>query len=104
MIAEKIVSDTPCYSWRDLLGNKLKYGLHPGMLYLEGGYKVKMATRVKGMSKTGNQIFCEVVFDRDYVIEYIARIIVKLKPATFNDFQKLLSEAWKLSQELRKNE
>ena len=83
-------------SWSELLGNKYRYSLHPYML-LPNGYNHATQANLKGNSKYSVAKQTVIInFDESYVIAYIVTIILtKLRPASYNDFQKIISKCWK---------
>ena len=66
-------------SWKDLTGNKYNKTLHPAMLSEQGYIK---QTSVRRVGEKGKTIF-NVVYDRDYVIEYLEKTVF-LKLFTLN--------------------
>ncbi len=78
-------------TWRDLTGNKFLKSLSPAMLSDDGYIKQQAIRRIGEADKT---IF-KVIYDRDYLIEYIGRFVCRNlftlgKEETLN----LVSEAW----------
>ena len=81
--------------WQNMLGNPYRYGLTPYML-LPNGYRYTTTVRIKGQGKSEDKIPAIICFDEDYVVSYIQTLILeKLQPTSYNDFQKIISKAWK---------
>lgn len=90
--------------WTELLGNKYRLSLHPWMLR-EIGYPYETKALAIGDSNNKREAkACVVLFDEEYVIEWIVKkVLMNLKPASYNEFQKLLSKVWKRYQEVLNN-
>lgn len=76
-------------------GNKMLQRLHPGMLTPEG-YKVQKELYLHGSRRDSQKAIVDVVYDESYVIEKLVReVLIPLNPNGYNDFQKIISKAWK---------
>ncbi|ARV62726.1 hypothetical protein BZZ01_32450 [Nostocales cyanobacterium HT-58-2] len=83
-------------SWKEILGNPYRYGLNSQML-LPNGYKHKGMLRVVGQRKSDDKIPATVCFDEDYVVSFLIKYVFeKLLPESYNDFQKIVSKAYKV--------
>lgn len=86
--------------WRDTLtkgGNPFAYKPHPHMR-LEGGMKVlrKFAPNGKSNYSPEDVQFFDVIYDEDYVVEYILRNVVTCFPAiTHVEMRELFTKALK---------
>lgn len=79
--------------WNDLLGNKYRVNLHPAML-VGDGYRSYMSTRTTGDSKSDKSKQGLVLFDREYVLNFIVkRILEPLKVTDYEDMSELLLDA-----------
>lgn len=67
------MNEVETITWRDLTGNKYNKTLHPAMLSEQGFMKQVSIRRIGDVKKT---VF-RVVYDRDYVVEYLEKKIVK---------------------------
>jgi hypothetical protein len=88
--------------WSELFGNPLRHGMHPAML-LATGYKVKMMAKLKGESKKV-AFPVTVLFDEEYVIAKISKMLEELQPQKYNDFQRLVSKGYERWNDKRKKE
>lgn len=85
----------PKVHWKQLQSNPFLQGLHPGMM-TDDGYVKNKQDRIIGMSRFAEKIELEVVFDKQYLMEWLEQMVFeKLQIADWNSFQSLMSEAWK---------
>ncbi len=87
--------------WNKLFGNQFSQNISWVMLS-NPGLVVKAKHRFLGEPKSPKEFLkeSEIVFDRDYVVQYIAKkIISPLQPESYNELQKILSDAWKFYKE-----
>jgi hypothetical protein len=79
-------------TWRDLCSNPFLHHPTPEMLQ-EGGAKIEGFFKVRGMSRYDPAIYCEVLFDKEFVKEWLQRKLgALLNSLTYNEWQKLLKE------------
>lgn len=87
--------DMPVVSWRDICGNKYSKSLDPAMLMAHG---YPLTTKAKVIGKTGSSELITVVYDRDYVINYlITKVIKPLSNYGLQEVTNLLLKAWEES-------
>jgi hypothetical protein len=78
-------------SWKDVLYNKFRFGLHPAMLS-NNGYRKKTVCPLIATGKMAQP--CTVVFDREYAKAYIKKnIIDKLQPLDIESIHELIEDA-----------
>lgn len=80
-------------NWKDVPGVSSKYiNLNPKMLLSEGIVKkIKVPTSVPG-KKGFTSVEEDVIFDRDFVVEYLYRVVSQLAPLRPEKVQSLLNE------------
>ena len=79
--------------WKKLLYNKFRFGLHPQMLSPEG-YRKKIVVAVENTQREKKPY--TVVFDREYVVEYLKRTVINpLNPMDAETIIELISDATK---------
>ena len=82
--------EIPTISWSDLPGNKFIKALNPAM-FSEQGY---MSTQKVRKAYCPSKIF-RVVYDQDYLLEWIISKVVKpLSPQGKTKLFQLIDEAW----------
>lgn len=87
--------DIPVVSWRDIQGNKYAKSLDPAML-LENGYPVTMKAKTIGKGKSSD--LYTIVYDKDYVINYlIVKVVKPLSNYGLQEVTNLLLKAWEES-------
>ena len=85
----------PTVSWRDIQGNKYSKSLNPAML--KQGLPITMKARVIGNRRVDSDLVT-VVFDRDYVINWlIVKLIKPLSNYGIKEVINLLYLAWEQS-------
>ena len=83
--------ETESISWRDLPGNKYIKALDPAMCS-DAGYVNLQRVRKKGEDK---RRFCNVQYDKTYLLEIVARKLVKpLFVLGKDNLIDLIQEAW----------
>lgn len=78
-------------TWRELTGNKFVRGIDPAMLTAQGFVKQAAIRRIGDRNRT----FFNIVYDREYLLEAIGRLICK--PMFVIGKEKtieLIAEAW----------
>lgn len=85
------MSDVKTITWRELTGNKFVRGIDPAMLTEHGLVKQAAIRKIGERDRT----FFNIVYDREYLLEAIGRLICKPmfcvgKEATI----ELIAEAW----------
>ena len=83
--------DLKTISWQEMVGNRYTKALHPAMVSKAGYEKVKSVRRIGDAVPTAFR----VIYDRQYVIDYVGRGICKTlfvlgKQGVLN----LVDEAW----------
>lgn len=79
-------------SWKRLLYNKYRFGLHPLML-TENGYIKKIVCKIDNGLEAEPR---EILFDDEYVKQYLHRVIIsRLSPSDLDKIIKLLKDAKK---------
>lgn len=80
-------------SWKNVLGNKFRYGLHPEMLSLDG-YLLTVTIPIKGESKS-SKMPRKIHFDEEYVCAYINQYIVsKLYFEDYSAYEQFMQAVW----------
>lgn len=80
-------------SWKRLLYNKFRFGLHPSMLS-QSGYIKKLVCKIDDDLKAEPR---EILFDNEYVKQYIHKTIVsRLTPEDLDKIIELLENAKKI--------
>lgn len=83
-------------AWQDLQGNKYSKSLDSGMLLENGSPHIVKAT-LKG-SRKGNAQAKVIIYDQDYVINWlIVKLIKPLSNYGLDTVTDLVKEAWKQS-------
>lgn len=79
-------------SWKRLLYNKYRFGLHP-LMFTKDGYTKKIICKINNGLEAEPQ---EILFDNEYVKQYLHRTIVsRLSPADLDNVIELLKDAKK---------
>jgi len=91
----ELYSDLPVHHWTELQGNKFRFKIKLFMLVFDD-YKERVTGNITGRSKgTHNALDMQVVFDRDYVKQKLAREVVKpLSNFSKDKFLELMSEIY----------
>jgi hypothetical protein len=83
-------------SWRMLTGNKFIQGLAPEMFSDHGCIKTK---RIRKSGELERSVF-EVMYDKDYGMQVLARdIVARLESLGRDKVHDLIDEAWKVHDE-----
>lgn len=86
-------SVVPRVSWKEVYGNPFSKGLNNAMLS-DAGFIY--ATHARLLSNPNIKTFCQIHYDRNYVLAYLERKIIKsLAPLNKSLFLKLMESAWK---------
>lgn len=90
------MSDPKHIHWSELY-MPFNRGISPLMLHGEGE-KVETTTRLKGVAASRSSRYHVIVtYDKEYVIEYLARILSAMVVVKWNDLQPIISAAIKLA-------
>ncbi|MGL5805394.1 MAG: hypothetical protein ACRC11_08115 [Xenococcaceae cyanobacterium] len=85
-------SVVPRVSWTEVYGNPFSKGLNHGML-AESGYVY--ATHARLIGNPAIKVFCQIHYDRKYVLAYLERKIIRaLMPLNKKRFLKLMEAVW----------
>lgn len=86
----------PLVSWKEVYGNPFAKGLNYGML-AEAGYVYATNTRL--LSNPSVKVFCRIHYDRNYVLAYLERKIIRsLMPIKKESFLSLMESVWQYHQ------
>lgn len=83
-----------CISWREVLGNPYRFGLHPAMLL--GEYQSLHPVRIKDQSgKSSIKILANIAFNQDYVYEWLRVLFInKLQIKSKQQLLEIVEQAW----------
>jgi hypothetical protein len=85
------MSDVETITWRELTGNKFVRGIDPAMLTEQGLVKQAAIRKIGERQRT----FFNIVYDREYLLEAIGRLICKPMFTIGKDKTiELIAEAW----------
>lgn len=89
------MSDPKKVHWSELY-MPFNRGISPLMLH--GGETVETTTRLKGVpASRSSRHHVIVTYDKEYVIEYLARVLSAMTVLKWNDLQPIISAAIKLA-------
>lgn len=98
----KINTPKLCY-WYELDGNVFNKNIEIDML--KDKYSQYLFGRLKGQPRKSEKIYLEVIYDRSYVIQFIAKkIIFPLAEIKFSELLGVFSEAYKYYCRVKKNQ
>jgi hypothetical protein len=92
-------NDYPIIPWADVQGNKFLHGINHMMLTPEGFYTFKQV-RIIGQRNWEDKIYAFVFYNREFVIQKLAAQLLELKPAGFNEIQRVIGESWQFCKQL----
>jgi hypothetical protein len=85
------MSDVETITWRELTGNKFVRGIDPAMLTEHGLVKQAAIRKIGERQRT----FFNIVYDREYLLEAIGRLICKPMFCVGKEKTvELIAEAW----------
>lgn len=95
--------DYPVIPWTDLHGNKFLNGINHMMLTPEGFYTFKQV-RITGQRHWEDKIYAFVFYNREFVVQKLATQLIELKPAGFNEIQRVIGESWQFCKQVDEEE
>ncbi|MDJ0795808.1 MAG: hypothetical protein QNJ51_03050 [Calothrix sp. MO_167.B12] len=83
--------------WDKLFGNQFNQNINWAML-VENGFKKKGRYYFLGESRPNKDDVeeSEILYDREYVVQYIAKKIIEPLQPEYNELQRIIADAWKV--------